>query len=503
MTHYGYGQKQLNFVIFTGVSFLSEFVLNPEPGILIESLRDIGYSFNSALADIIDNSIAAGATEISIDAVPEDGFRVAILDNGEGLSRDDLRQAMKLGSSDPRKERDLNDLGRFGLGLKTASFSQCRRLTVVSRREGLTSAFTWDLDRVVESNEWTIQEHANLNDIPYLEELEESGTLVLWEKVDRLTDLRDIGKIDYSRYISSAQNHLALVFHRFLAGEQGLKRLSITVNGRVLEPIDPFNSKHEATQVGPIDYCGSGVTIQSFTLPHRSRYESQREYDRYGLEGGYLKNQGVYLYRCKRLILHGSWFNLTKKSPITQLTRVKIDIDSSQDEAWKIDVQKASAQIPAGVRERLKSLINTIGAPSKRTYHRRAVKQTSAEVYPAWVPVKVGDKSRYEINRDNPAIAGLLESLNEREAQALRAVLSLIETELPTAALYYDLAQSDGVIEFPELSGEVLAQLARDFFAVLKARGEDDEVIVNSMRKAEPFASRWDETKVVLGIEEQ
>ena len=130
---------------------MEQFTLDPEPSILIESLRDIGYSFNSALADIIDNSITAEATDISVLAIPDDDFRIAVIDNGVGLSRDNLKRAMRLGSSDPRKERAQNDLGRFGLGLKTASFSQCRRLTVVSRNEGKTSAFTWDLDLVAKN----------------------------------------------------------------------------------------------------------------------------------------------------------------------------------------------------------------------------------------------------------------------------------------------------------------------------------------------------------------
>lgn len=132
--------------------------LDPEPSILIESLRDIGYSFNSALADIVDNSITANASEILILAIPGDDFRIGIIDNGDGLSRDELRHAMRLGSTDPRQERALNDLGRFGLGLKTASFSQCRRLTVVSRKERNTAAFIWDLDLVVEQNAWNVIE---------------------------------------------------------------------------------------------------------------------------------------------------------------------------------------------------------------------------------------------------------------------------------------------------------------------------------------------------------
>lgn len=154
--------------------------LDPEPSILIESLRDIGYSFNSALADIVDNSITAGATDVWILAIPDDDFRIGIIDNGNGLAEDELKQAMRLGSTDPRQRRALNDLGRFGLGLKTASFSQCRRLTVASRNKENASAFTWDLDLVVEQNAWNVIERTDLERIPFMEELGDSGTLVLW-----------------------------------------------------------------------------------------------------------------------------------------------------------------------------------------------------------------------------------------------------------------------------------------------------------------------------------
>ena len=155
--------------------------LDPEPSILIESLRDIGYSFNSALADIVDNSITANASKVWIQAIPDNEFRIGIIDNGTGLSKNDLMQAMRLGSTDPRQERAINDLGRFGLGLKTASFSQCRRLTVVSRNNGEAAGYTWDLDLVVEQNAWNVIERDDLDEVPFVDELGDTGTLVLWE----------------------------------------------------------------------------------------------------------------------------------------------------------------------------------------------------------------------------------------------------------------------------------------------------------------------------------
>lgn len=482
---------------------MEEIQLDPEPKILIESLRDIGYSFNSALADIVDNSITANATRIKILAIPEDEFRIAIIDDGEGLTHDELKQAMRLGSSDPRIERDLHDLGRFGLGLKTASFSQCRRLTVVSRKNGQINAFTWDLDLVVETNTWSVIERDDIDDIPYIEELGGSGTLVLWEKLDRLTGARGSGKVNHTRVISEAQDHLALVFHRFIVGERGIKRISILVNMHELEAIDPFNTNHRATQRYDREHVCPGVTIQAFTLPHRSQYKSAAEYDRYGLRGGYLKSQGIYLYRAKRLIIYGTWFGLAKKTALTQLARVKIDIDVNQDEAWKIDVKKVSAQMPEVVRSRIKALIATIGAPSKRTYRKRATRLTSSETYPTWTPEKIGEKRVYRINRTHPVIETMRETLSDKDAKSFETVLSLIESTFPTEALFFDLSNDEDSVSCSPIEDEQFQEAALTFFATLKASGLREEAILGIMRYSEPFMSKWDDTLIALGIEEQ
>ncbi len=477
--------------------------LDPEPSILIESLRDIGYSFNSALADIVDNSISANASNIRILAIPNPEFRIAIIDDGDGLNRDDLKQAMRLGSNDPRQKRALNDLGRFGLGLKTASFSQCRRLTVVSRKGGKAAAFTWDLDLVAAQNVWNVMEHADCGDLPFFSELGESGTLVLWEKLDRLTGERGSGRVDYTRIISEAQDYLSLVFHRYLSGERGLRRISIQANNRYLDPIDPFNTKHRATQASPVEQICPGVTMRAFTLPHRSHYDSQQEYERYGLTGGYLKSQGIYLYRAKRLIVYGTWFGLAKKTALTQLTRVTIDIDINQDEVWKIDVKKVSAQMPEVVRARVKSLITTIGAPSKKTYRRRATRLTSPNVYPAWNVLQDGEIRIYQINREHPIIASLMDSLDSADAQGLDTVLSLIESSFPTESLFYDFANNEDQVALPALQDDAFDNAAKTFFSSLKQEGQNDETILSIMQSAEPFQSRWQETLDALGIQEQ
>lgn len=191
----------------------SELILDPVPSILIESLRDIGYSFETALADIVDNSLSANASEINIEARTSPAPIVAVVDDGDGLTRAELLDSMRMGSRDPKLERDITDLGRFGLGLKTASFSQCRKLTVASRHNGITTCFSWDLDLVVEQNEWRVQETTDTKNLPFIEMLGQQGTLVIWEKLDRVCgDEEDPERIEhlFNRHIDSAEKHLSL-----------------------------------------------------------------------------------------------------------------------------------------------------------------------------------------------------------------------------------------------------------------------------------------------------
>lgn len=477
--------------------------LNPQPSILIESLRDIGYSFNSALADIIDNSITANAKNIKVYAVPEDDFKVAIVDDGEGLTKNELKQAMRLGSSDPRENRAENDLGRFGLGLKTASFSQCRKLTVVSSKNGSRSAFSWDLDYVVENNEWLVIEREDIDQIPYADKLKGDGTLVLWESVDRISSTDSNKPVDYARIISEAMNHLSLVFHRFLSGTKGIKRISIAVNERDLEPTDPFNSKSHATQQLQDETICPGVRMQVYTLPHKSAYESEQDYNKYGLRDGYLKNQGVYLYRSNRLILYGTWFGIAKKTALTQLCRVAIDIDLNQDEEWKIDVKKVSAQLPEEVRNRLKTLITRIGAPSKRVYKKRGTKQTRSETYPTWDVLREHDLSLYRISRNHPVIANFAENLDPDDRQGFENVLSLIESTFPKEAMFYDFANNEESVKLENITDDAFEESCRIFFSRVKQQGASEEVVFSIMKNSELFSDRWDDTLKALGIEEQ
>ena len=481
--------------------------LNPSPSILIESLRDIGYSFKSALADIIDNSISAGASLIRIETDTSGDPVLAVIDNGDGLTSSELFDSMRMGSSNPRELRRKSDLGRFGLGLKTASFSQCRKLTVLSRKEGVTSGFCWDLDRVVEDDNWSLMPVSDFTSLPFFSEFSsQSGTMVLWEKLDRAYDasqVKDVAEHAFLRQLSDAEEHLSLVFHRFIGFESGYKKIAIELNGSRLAPLDPSNTDHEATITHPIEPVSDGVTIQCFTLPHSSKYKDKREYERYGLSGGYLKNQGIYLYRARRLIIHGTWFGLAKKTNLTQLCRVKVDIDNKHDEEWKIDVKKVSAQLPESARAAIRNLLNVFNAPSRKVYQRRGARQTSEALYPVWNQQRDNGNISFTINRDHPLVQSFASGLDEEESRSFNTLMRLIEAGFPTEAIHYELSNSPESVTAPTVEGDDLKRIAGDFFKSLKAQGMEEESIRSIMRASSVFEGRWEDTLSALGIEER
>ena len=249
----------------------------PRASILVESLRDIGYSLQTAVADIIDNSLTAGARRIELLAethakVPT----IGILDDGAGMTETELLEAMRPGSRSPLAARAVTDLGRFGLGLKTASFSQCRRLTVLTRKEGEVSCAVWDLDKVAARDKWIVELPGSSEGTRWPESLVSDGTLVVWEKLDRLIGPDGSGaRQDFVRQLDETATHLEFVFHRFLFGREGREgSVKMFLNGRELRPFDPFHSHHPATQHHQeerFQLDGREIRIRPVTLPHHDK----------------------------------------------------------------------------------------------------------------------------------------------------------------------------------------------------------------------------------------
>lgn len=481
--------------------------LNPSPSSLMESLRDIGYSMETALADVIDNSITAKATDINVmfswnDAKPW----LAILDNGHGMSYQGLLSAMKLGSFNPLNERDKNDLGRFGLGLKTASFSQCRQLTVITKNGDDLFTMEWDLDQIRENPEkgWTVKV-LNEEDILEIEELDSllssfsnqnSGTIVLWRKLDRLDsfDSVSVRERKLNTLIDNSRKHLELTFHRFLNAGSGKKSLKIYLNGGLLEGADPFHASHNATLELPVQsiYVDSKeITVQPFVLPHYTKVSAQ-DYEKYAGEGGYLHNQGFYVYRNKRLIIKSTWFRLMPKEELTKLVRVRVDIPNSLDHIWKIDVKKSNASPPEAVKKGLKQIISEVEYSGKRVFKQKGQRLISKTLEPFWFRNVSAGKVSYEISKSHPLIKSLKGKLDDDLQKELNNILMSIESSFPSDLYFNDFANSPESIVKPSVPLEELKNIIQIFLPVYKINNLTKEEIVQKITEIEPMASHVD-----------
>jgi hypothetical protein len=464
----------------------------PHAASLIEGLRDFGYTLETAMADIVDNSITAGASSVDILAeTASDEPWIAIVDDGSGMTEAELIEAMRPGSRNPLEKRDGHDLGRFGLGLKSASFSQCRQLTVISRKNGLVSAATWDLDTVAATNVWNVDIEDDLSDIPVTADIPETGTIVVWRKLDRLsTNYRnDTAKRagEINKALSGAERHLRLCFHRYMEGSK--PQLYLKLNGRVLSPIDPFATDHKATQADQeevLPLARGDVLIQCFTLPHHKMMTKAAWEEVAGPEG-HLRSQGFYIYREKRLIIAGSWLGLARQKELTKLSRVRVDIPNTMDADWKIDVKKASAQMPPVVRERLRKIVERLQGTSKRTYQRRGRKLVADENLPLWNRVLKDGRIIYRPNTEHPSITGFTEILPEEFRHSFRACIALLGAGLPVAALHADMLGSAENVETDESDFQELADMAETAIKELRKVGMSGQDIVRILCSTEPF----------------
>lgn len=421
-------------------------VLPPSAACLSASMRDLGYSLETAVADLVDNSISADATLIDIvcQLAGGDPF-LAIVDNGHGMSPDELLRAMKHGSANPREKRKLSDLGRFGLGLKTASFSQCRSLTVVSRRDGELSGAEWNLDLIDEKDDWIllVLEPAELEAIPLVDRLQTHGTLVVWRKLDRLFEDETGVRRDeiVNDKLDVLERHLSLVFHRYLGGEvKGRRKIKITVNGHPVEPFDPFCRRNPAHQELPEDVVRIGndaVHLQPYILPHHSKL-SAAEYDFYQSRSDFISNQGAYIYRNGRLMAWGDWFRLIPKGEATKLARVQIDFPNSLDESWTIDIKKSRARPPHAVRERLRQIINRVIGRSTTVHRGRGQKLFEEVEAPVWERYADPGGIRYAINRSHPLVVKLSDRIGADAGRHLAILLESIGASLPVEMVYSD-----------------------------------------------------------------
>ena len=427
----------------------------PRAAAMMEALRGLGYSTAAALADIVDNSVSAGAKEVRIDFVwDQNASRISVIDDGDGMDDTELESAMTLGDKNPLDERSPHDLGRFGMGLKTASFSQCRRLTVASLRENRSiSCLRWDLDEIAARSDdgWLLFEGPAPGSEQFLEPLSErsKGTLVLWEKLDRVVT-EGFSVDDFSDMIDAIEARLAMVFHRLLQGP--CPSLRLRINSRPVEPWDPFMSGHAAKPwESPVarQYAPSGlVEVACHVLPHRELLTPD-EYEKAGGPEGWTAQQGFYVYRNQRLLLAGGWLGLGQgrawnREEAHRLARVRLDIPNTADAEWKIDIRKSTARPPVSLRPWLTRLAEDTRDRARRVFAYRGSPVPGpggTTVEQAWRVEHVRSGMRYRIDAKHPAVAAVLDAAGAF-LPLVKAMLSVVEETVPIQRIWLDTAEN-------------------------------------------------------------
>lgn len=452
----------------------------------MESLRAFSYELPTAIADLVDNSITAGARRVWIDFFWDGAdSTIAVTDDGGGMSEADLVEAMRLGSTSPLAPRNPRDLGRFGLGLKTASFSQCRRLTVRTRqRRGDPAMRRWDLDHIVRRNEWALllDGEGATEHFRRLDRLE-SGTVVVWQNLDRLVaGQRTADGRAQSHFLDRAakvREHLAMIFHDLMKGREAVQ---LFINDQLVPPWDPYLQDEPATQVlstTRLDLRGSTVTVQPFVLPHHSKISAQRFEAARGPHG-WNAHQGFFVYRGGRLLVPGDWLGLGwAREEHYKLARIRLDIPNALDLDWAIDVTKSRAMPPPALRDALRSIAERTRAQAKRVYTFRGARLTpsaDAERIFLWEPVAKHDTVKYRLNRKHPLLEQAISKSGDRAS--LTALLSMIEETVPAALITIQNAEKPTSIVGPfegATDAQVRAVMQQVFRALIGAGWTRDD----------------------------
>jgi hypothetical protein len=485
----------------------------PNPAAMIESMRALGYSLPAAIADLVDNSISADAANVWIEFHwAGHASRITVLDDGHGMDGPELSNAMRLGSRSPTENRAAADLGRFGLGLKTAAFSQARSLTVASRlARGSVEVRRWDLDYVTAEGRWALLLDAPRGSESVLASLEplRSGTVVLLETLDRLTGRGtddEAGRDRFLDHVRQVEDHLGMVFHRFLTGRGAVR---IHVNGNAIEAWDPYLSEHPATQrLAPeaLPFDGGDVEVRPWVLPYFSKVKGT-VHRTAGGPAGWNAHQGFYIYRARRLLVAGDYLGLPfRQEEHYKLARIQVDLDNSMDLAWQIDVRKASARIPGTLREDMLRIVQRTRKVAADAYRFRgktiARKADEARAF-VWRRRELRDGAiAYVVNRDHPLITEALAEAGSARREVERAI-KLIEESVPTAAIYMDASESPehahARIPFHGRTAEV-AEMFRHLHRRLVDGGAPPKAALQVLAATEPFDAH---PEVIAAIAEE
>ncbi len=442
----------------------------PHAKMLLVALRSVGYTNETAIADILDNSISGAATEIEL-YFDWDNRRIIIADNGFGMDYQELMDAMEIGSADPNEMRPSEDLGRFGLGMKTASFSMAKKLLVISKKNSTISNAEWNLNTVASEDKWEISEYDESEISMILESIDtytqynnwKQGTLIIISELDRLIDETNIekSKKNFYKMIRNIKSHIAITFHRFME-EDALK---ISVNGNKLEAWNPFWIKSPATMELAREELFDGkneVVVEPYILPHKSKYNSEEEFKEAAGVKDWRGHQGFYVYRNRRLLVYGTWFGKFKKEPAYNLARIKLDMSADSDFEWDIDIKKSKATLPVAIEEQITQIAYLAIEKSVAVYNSRGVynrKNTSnnTSLKYVWEQRKnISGNYMFYLNKKHPMLLKILSGMDENAQKELKTYLSLVESYSPTMLSGVMDKETDFVVSDEDKKREIL-----------------------------------------------
>ena len=466
----------------------------PEASSMIETFRAIGYNIETAIADIVDNSISANAKNIWLNFEWKGAETwLSIKDDGIGMNNKELIQAMRPGSRNPLDDRGNKDLGRFGLGLKTASFSQARKLTVISKKKEYNTIFwTWDLDYVKHTGNWYLIDlmpsgfsTKNLDDLS-------SGTLVIWNEIDRV--VKHFKKDDENaldkllQIMMEVKKHLAMVFHRFIES----KKIKIFFQDNEIKSWNPFLIDEQATQSFPEEPLQNGkVILKGFVLPHKSKISEEKYKEAEGTKG-WNEHQGFYIYRNERLLLAGDWLGMFRKEEHYKLTRIQIDLPNSLDADWQIDIKKSVARPPIMFRDQIRNYALKVRGQAVEVYRHKGKNVNpylGQKFVPLWIDHKRGEKWFYKINREHPLLEKIKRQANNNPLKAIDTLLKFIEETIPTKSIYIresEQPEAQGK-PFEGIKHDDIWNLMKTIFDALITQGKTKEDAKAVLLNLEPF----------------
>lgn len=472
---------------------------NPNPEYLIKSIAEQGYSLETALADLIDNSISANSDKIEIltDFSDSNQINLFITDNGDGMSSSELTASMKFPSSSVDHKREKSDLGRFGLGLKTASFSQTRRFTVISKKnKGEFSARTWDVSYLKKVAKWRIIVNTKDEIFRLLErysacsqnfanqfESYEPSTLVIWQglfKYQNFIDSHNRNEALINQLNKETREYLGIVFHRFMQRQNN--PLKIRINNWLVDYFDPFpiDKRNDLRSLGVFErvFKEDVFKVEPFVLPV-SAIKDEKKHGGWVTPNRHLMDlEGLYIYRGNRVIYFGGWNGLIKRQANLKLGRLKVDVGNINDDVLQLNVAKSKISIPYELNRGFLEKVIQLKEEAKKEYFNHGIRDVSSSknegkeaLFNKVMTSKKG--AILELNLNYPGIKTFYEGLDSKQRKQFKIIMHLINVSSNRMLNKHEDAQIVGSEEADKIPLDLLI----NYIKQLQEEGFDKEKI--------------------------